>query len=67
MRNKFKVTITYDYDTDETNIKSSKNWESLPTIHQLDALQDGLGLVRDAYNETLKEFHGGNIDGVELK
>jgi len=65
MSNIFKVTFTYNYNSDNTKIKSSANWEDLPTIHQLDALQDALGMLTDFYNDTLKEFHNGNIDGAK--
>jgi len=52
----FKVVLTYNYKTDETKLKTSKNWEGLPNIHRLDALQDGEGLVQELYAKTLKEF-----------
>jgi len=58
-----KINIIYDYETDDTKITLTKDFNALPKIHQLDALQDGLSILRDVYNQKLKELHNGDIEG----
>jgi hypothetical protein len=65
MGNQFKVVLSYNFNTDETKIKTSSNWGELSTIHQLDALQDSLVLLTEYYNDTLERFHHKEIHGVK--
>lgn len=50
------ITITYNYNTDETKIRQNPLFKELPLIHQLDAIQDGLHLLTELYEEKLREF-----------
>lgn len=45
------IKINYNYETDETKIKFNDEFNSLPMIHQLDAMKDGLCLLEKEYNE----------------
>jgi hypothetical protein len=51
------IKINYDYDTDQTKIQFNEDFNSLPVIHQLDAMQDGLCLLEERYNTLLHNFH----------
>lgn len=56
------VKIIYNYD-DDTRIVQTKQFRALPKIHQLDALQDGIELLKSLYNKKLDELHNGQIEG----
>lgn len=56
------LKTTYSYNTDETKLSFGKEFETLPLIHQLDAIQDSLALIEAAYQERLEKFHKGNIE-----
>ncbi len=58
-----KINIIYDYETDNTKITLTKDFNSLAKIHQLDALQDAYLILIDIYNEKLNEFCNKDIDG----
>ena len=58
-----RITITYNFETDETKIKLSDSFNNLPKIHQLDALQDALAELTLIYNKKLSELHDGKIEG----
>jgi len=58
-----KINIIYDYETDDTKITLTKDFNALPKIHQLDALQDAYLILIDIYNEKLNEFCNKDIDG----
>lgn len=51
------IKISYNYDTDETKIKFSDKFNSLPMIQQLDAMKDGLCLLEERYNTLLHNFN----------
>ena len=51
------IKINYNYDTDETKIKFNDEFNSLPMIHQLDAMKDGLCLLEERYNTLLHNFN----------
>lgn len=53
------IKVTYNYNTDETKIKTSENWKDLPSIHRLDAIQDAKADIETLYQETYKEHIGG--------
>lgn len=42
MSNLYWIKSTYNYNTGNSKLTVSKNYEDLPTIHQLDALQDAI-------------------------
>ena len=58
MTNLYKINLTYNYNTDESKLKKSANWDGLPSIHRLDALQDFMADLQELYNETYKEHIG---------
>jgi hypothetical protein len=51
------IKINYNYDTDKTKIKFNDEFNSLPMIHQLDAMKDGLCLLEERYNTLLHNFN----------
>jgi hypothetical protein len=55
MKNIFKINLSYDYETDESKLKPSKNWKELPSIHQLDALKDFIYDLNELYQKTYEE------------
>jgi len=72
------IKINYNYDTDETKIKFNDEFNSLPMIHQLDAMQDGLCLLMRRYNTLLHNFdkrwdtyrelnQGDNMNDIEVR
>jgi hypothetical protein len=71
------IKINYNYDTDETKIKFNDEFNSLPMIHQLDAMKDGLCLLEERYNTLLHNFNeqlltieevtqGANMNDIEV-
>lgn len=58
-----KISIRYNFDTDETSIQETKDFRNLPKIHQLDSLQDAIGILNSIYNRKLDEFHNKLIEG----
>lgn len=67
MHQKFEITVIYNYDTDETKLEVPEEIKFLPTIHQLDFLQDAIGCLQRLYDETLLRSFIGEIEGVDLK
>lgn len=61
------IKSTYSYRTDETRIKLGEEFETLPVIHQLDALQDTIFLLAATYDKKLRRFNSGEIKGKEPK
>jgi hypothetical protein len=59
MSDKYKINLTYDYETDESELKRSTNWNGLPSIHRLDAIHDFMGELEKLYKKTYKEFISG--------
>lgn len=57
------VKSYYNYNTDETKISIGKELETLPVIHQLDALQDTILYLAGVYEKKLRRFHQGEIEG----
>ena len=55
MSNIFKVNLSYNFETDESKMKTSSNWEELPEIHQLDALRDFMNELEVFYNKARKK------------
>jgi len=58
-----KINIIYNYETDDTKIILTKEFNNLAKIHQLDALQDAYLILTDIYNQKLNEFHNSDIEG----
>ena len=54
------IKINYNYDTDKTK------FNSLPMIHQLDAMKDGLFLLEERYNTLLHNFNEQLLTREEL-
>jgi len=67
------IKINYNYDTDETKIKFNDEFNSLPMVKQIDAIQNGLVLLMRRYNtllhifderwETFQELHDQDHEG----
>ena len=53
----FKITITYDYEKDETVLTISDKFKILPRIHQLDALLDAQELLNNIYSSYLDSLN----------
>ena len=53
----FKITITYDYEKDKTELTISDKFNALPRIHQLDALLDAQELLNNKYSSYLDSFN----------
>jgi hypothetical protein len=51
------IQINYDNDTDETKIKFNDEFNSLPTLKQLDAIRDGLDLLETRYNRLILDVN----------
>lgn len=47
------IKINYNYDTDETEIEFSDEFNSLPPVVQHDAMQEGLVLLMRRYNSLV--------------
>ena len=58
-----KINIIYNYETDDTKIILTKEFNNLAKIHQLDALQDAYLILTDIYNQKLNEFYNLDIEG----
>lgn len=56
------LKIYYNYNTDTTKVKVNEELSDLPLIHQLDALQDAIGLVSEVYEKKLKELSEGKYE-----
>ena len=50
------INFRYNFNTDETKIKTNFGTPALPDIHRLDFIQDALGLLGDLYNQELLAF-----------
>lgn len=64
MREKFEISIVYNYETDETKLKVPAEIKNLPTVHQLDFLQDAIGDLQWLYEEALlkADYLTGGVD-----
>ena len=58
-----KINIIYNYETDNTKIILTKEFNNLGKIHQLDALQDAYLILKNIYNQKLNEFYNADIEG----
>lgn len=53
MRQKFKITLEYNYETDYTEIKVDEKFKELPTIHTMDFLKSACNVLTEVYDQTI--------------